>query len=343
MKRLLFLALLATNAFAHEIATTRVTAKVADGHCTIDIRADTSILLNRLEIRAGLPRSHRLAPEELQKRIEASAIAGACELAFDGRRVPLHLDRVDAGGVTLSASAPESARLLTWSYALASGTYPLTLEIGTKPHVERVWIDATQRSAPVDVTAARPPRRIDTARTYLLLGFTHIVPNGLDHILFVLGIFLLSVKVRDVLSQVTAFTIAHSITLALTMYGIVSLPSRIVEPAIAISIVYVAIENLAVKAIRPSRVAVVFCFGLLHGMGFAGVLRELGLPRSQFGTALVSFNCGVELGQLAVIGTAWLLVASWARSQQWYRWRVIVPASLAIAATGAFWAVQRMA
>jgi len=192
------------------------------------------------------------------------------------------------------------------------------------------------------VTAARPPRRIDTARTYLVLGFTHIVPNGLDHILFVLGIFLLSVKLRDVLSQVTAFTIAHSITLALTMYGIVSLPSRIVEPAIAISIVYVAIENLATKAIRPSRVAVVFCFGLLHGMGFAGVLRELGLPHSQFGTALVSFNAGVELGQLAVIGTAWLLVASWARRQQWYRWRVIVPASLAIAATGLFWTVQRL-
>ena len=343
MKRLLFLALVATNAFAHEIATTRVTVRVAEGRCTIDIRADMSVMLNRLEARAGQPRSHRLDPAELQRRVATSAIAEACELTLDGRRAPLHLDRVDAGGVMLSAAVPESARFLTWSYALASGTYPLTIEIGTKPQVARVWVDGTQRSASVDVTAARPPRRIDTARTYLALGFTHIVPNGLDHILFVLGIFLLSVKVRDVLSQVTAFTIAHSITLALTMYGLVSLPSRIVEPAIAISIVYVAIENLTTKAIRPSRVALVFCFGLLHGMGFAGVLRELGLPRSQFGTALVSFNLGVEMGQLAVIGAAWLLVASWARRHTWYRWRVIVPASLAIAATGLFWTVQRLA
>jgi hypothetical protein len=151
------------------------------------------------------------------------------------------------------------------------------------------------------------------------------------------------VRLHDVLSQVTAFTIAHSITLALTMYGVVSLPSRVVEPMIAISIVYVAIENLMTTAIRPSRVALVFCFGLLHGMGFAGVLRELGLPRSQFATALISFNAGVELGQLAVIGAAWLLIASWARGERWYRWRVIVPASLAIALTGCIWTVQRIA
>ncbi len=116
-------------------------------------------------------------------------------------------------------------------------------------------------------------------RQYLSLGYTHILPKGLDHILFVLGLFLLSPRLRPMLLQVTAFTIAHSITLGLSIYGIVSLPSRIVEPLIALSIAYVAIENLVTRELKPWRLALVFMFGLLHGMGFAGVLRELGLPR----------------------------------------------------------------
>jgi hydrogenase/urease accessory protein HupE len=344
--------LFASPALAHEIATTKVDARFAgDGTCAIEIRGDAATMLNRLEARAGLPRSHRLSAPELCRRLDtlAPALGAACDVDFDGRPAAARLGAIavrDVNGfpeasVRLVADVPESARTFAWTYELGSGSYPLAVSIGTG--AQRVWVEGAQRSAAVDIAAARPPRPLDTARTYLALGFTHIVPNGLDHILFVLGIFLLSVRLHDVLSQVTAFTIAHSITLALTMYGVVSLPSRVVEPMIAISIVYVAIENLMTTAIRPSRVALVFCFGLLHGMGFAGVLRELGLPRSQFATALISFNAGVELGQLAVIGAAWLLIASWARGERWYRWRVIVPASLAIALTGCIWTVQRIA
>ncbi len=117
---------------------------------------------------------------------------------------------------------------------------------------------------------------------------------------------------------------------------------RIVEPMIALSIAYVAIENLMTTQLKPWRIAIVFGFGLLHGMGFAGVLKELGLPRSRFLTALITFNVGVEAGQLAVIGTAFLLVACWARMRPWYRNRVVVPASLLIAATGLFWTMQRV-
>jgi hydrogenase/urease accessory protein HupE len=185
-------------------------------------------------------------------------------------------------------------------------------------------------------------RRIDVIRTYLRLGFTHIVPQGLDHILFVLGIFLLSTRVRDVLAQVTAFTVAHSITLALTMYGVVSLPSRIVEPMIALSIMYVAVENIFTTRVHAWRVALVFAFGLLHGMGFAGALKQLQIPRSEFVTALVSFNVGVEMGQLTVIATAWLLLATWARRRAWYHRRIVVPISVAIAVTGLYWAIQRI-
>src|SRR5207247_6004814 len=129
-----------------------------------------------------------------------------------------------------------------------------------------------------------------------------------DHMLFVLGIYLLSGRARAVLWQVSAFTVAHSITLALSMYGVVAVSPKIVEPLIALSIAYVAIENIFRSDLKSWRVALVFAFGLLHGLGFAGALKELGLPRSEFLTALLTFNVGVEAGQLAVIGAAFMLV-----------------------------------
>src|SRR5262249_42320401 len=138
-------------------------------------------------------------------------------------------------------------------------------------------------------------------------------------------------------------TVAHTITLALTIYGVVSLPSRIVEPLIAVSIVYVAVENIVHPKLSPWRVALVFGFGLLHGMGFAGVLSQLGLPRSGFLTALLCFNGGVELGQLSVILTAFVLIGLPFRRKPWYRARVVIPVSVAIAAVGLYWAIQRIA
>ena len=145
-------------------------------------------------------------------------------------------------------------------------------------------------------------------------GFRHILPGGLDHVLFVLGVFLLSRRLRTVLVQLSAFTVAHSITFGLSMYGIVSLPPAIVEPAIALSIAYVAVENLTTSRLRSHRVALVFAFGLLHGLGFAGALSALALPRSQFLLALVGFNVGVEAGQIAVVALALAASAPWHRS-----------------------------
>jgi hydrogenase/urease accessory protein HupE len=184
--------------------------------------------------------------------------------------------------------------------------------------------------------------RVEIGLRYLALGFTHIVPYGLDHMLFVLGIFLLSRRLRQVLAQVSAFTIAHSITLGLSIYGIVSVSPRVVEPMIAVSIAYVAIENIFISELKPWRLALVFSFGLLHGMGFAGALKELGLPRSQFVLALATFNVGVEAGQLAVIGAAFVLVGWYCGKRDWYRRIVVAPASVLIACTAAYWTVQRL-
>jgi hypothetical protein len=157
----------------------------------------------------------------------------------------------------------------------------------------------------------------------------------------VLGLFLLSPKLKPLLWQVTAFTLAHSVTLALGVLGIFALPGRIVEPIIALSIAVVAIENLFRSEVSPWRWAAVFGFGLIHGMGFAGILSEVGLPREQLGTALLFFNVGVELGQLAVIGLA-LVATKWCEERAWYGPWVRRPACLLIALAGVVWTVQRL-
>jgi hypothetical protein len=176
---------------------------------------------------------------------------------------------------------------------------------------------------------------------YLKLGFTHIVPLGLDHILFMLCIFFLNPDLKKVIWQATAFTVAHSITLGLAMYGLIKPPTYIVEPVIALSILFVALENMITDKLKPSRIFIVFAFGLIHGMGFASALTQLGLPEKQFATALITFNVGVELGQIAVILTAWMLIGKWFGQKQWYRKRIVSPVSLLIAITACYWTVER--
>ncbi len=177
---------------------------------------------------------------------------------------------------------------------------------------------------------------------YLKLGFTHILPLGIDHILFVFGLFLLSPKLKPLLTQITCFTIAHTITLGLSVYNVISLPAYIVEPVIAASIIYVAVENMRTSKLNKWRLVIVFLFGLIHGMGFAGALKELGLPKSQFLNALLTFNAGVELGQITVVLIAFMLVGLWFKSSEWYHRRIVVPASVVIAAIAAYWTVERV-
>jgi|SRR6185312_4077232 len=184
--------------------------------------------------------------------------------------------------------------------------------------------------------------KTDAFYLYLQLGFTHIIPLGFDHILFILSLFLLNPKLKPVIWQATAFTVAHTITLGLSMYGLISPPSHIIEPIIALSIMFVAVENIITDKLRPTRVAIVFGFGLIHGMGFASALGQLGLPRNQFLLSLLTFNLGVELGQLTIILAAWFLVGKWFSEKPWYRKRIVYPASALIACIALFWTVQRV-
>ena len=180
---------------------------------------------------------------------------------------------------------------------------------------------------------------------FVIEGFEHIIPKGLDHILFVFGLFLFSLSWRPLLSQITAFTVAHTVTLGLTTLSIVKIPAAqiwLVEALIAVSITYVAIENIWRPKLGWWRVVVVFGFGLLHGIGFASVLGDLGLAQGQFVLSLIAFNIGVEGGQLAVIAIGFITLALPFGKSHSYRSYVVIPGSIAIALVGGWWAFERI-
>jgi len=290
----------------------------------------------------------RVDREHLPPGFALDSVPRGAQAYFDGRRVMPNTVEWEAPGsasdavLRLTGRIPGGARTFAWETEARLGSYLLTLQTEGDPTPRRAWEEGGQRSEDFPLAASVvPPTRGQVVRQYLKLGYTHILPKGLDHILFVLGIFLLSRKWKPILLQVTAFTVAHTITLGLTIYGVVSARPAIVEPLIALSIVYVAVENVVTSRLTPWRVALVFAFGLVHGMGFAGVLSELGLPRSEFLPALLSFNLGVEAGQLSVIAAAFAAVGLF-RDRPWYRARIAVPASIVIAATGLVWAVERL-
>jgi hypothetical protein len=193
-----------------------------------------------------------------------------------------------------------------------------------------------------DVEGLSKLSKTEVMGIYLQLGYTHILPLGVDHILFVLSLFLLNPKLKPILWQATAFTVAHTITLGLAMYGVIKPPSNIVEPVIALSIMYVALENIFSNKLRASRIGIVFLFGLIHGMGFASALTSLGLPKNAYLESLLMFNLGVELGQVTVILAAFFLLGLPFGNKPYYRKRIVMPLSIIIAAIAAYWTVERI-
>jgi len=377
MKRILFgfttlllvTAALATSpARAHEIRPAIASASFDNAG-----RYEIEVSLNLEAVLAGVSPAHAdsnespnaraydrlrsLAPDELRERFQEFApdyLAGIV-IEFDGRRVAPALLAIEVPAVgdprvarlsrvRLGGAVPYGAREFRWAYAAQFGNSILRLPGATPGEVAALWLsDGARSDRYVLGVGVQPMSRLEVFRQYTALGFTHILPRGLDHILFVLGLFLLANRFKPLLWQVTAFTVAHSITLGLTIYGVFSLSSAIVEPLIAASIVYVALENLLTSRLHLWRVFIVFGFGLLHGMGFAGVLQEVGLPRAQFLAGLISFNIGVELGQLAVILLAFVAVGAWFRDRPWYRARIVLPVSALIALVGLYWTVERIA
>jgi hypothetical protein len=358
--------LLPLSASAHEIRPAIVTFSVGANN---DYEVSASVNIEALL--AGIGSEHKdtndapeaqtynalraLPPDALRARFAEFSprwLAGV-KLDVNGARAALMLQniaipetrdpsaaRISTVRVTGRAAAP--VQVVSWAYAGEFGASILRIKRGDKPAIEAGWLKDGASSGPITLVEGGGKTKLQQFITYLQLGFVHIVPLGLDHILFVVGLYLLSPNWKPLLAQVTAFTIAHSITLALGLYGVLAVSPRIVEPLIALSIAYVAIENIVTSKLQPWRPFVVFAFGLLHGLGFAGILQEVGMPRSDYAAGLIGFNVGVELAQLSVIAIAWGVSGLWFGQRSWYRQRVVWPASAAIAAIGIFWTVERI-
>lgn len=345
------------DASAHEPGSTRVDVIVeATGAVSMLVPVDPVMLWRLRELDAGRVPAGRpdLSTLRGERREYEVMVQRAVQLHADGTPLPLVVQASDWSDstmqvstdtgvasvlVTLSTRLPPGTRAMTWSYALPVGPYPLRVLQPGRAEPQATWVVGDRTSVPLSLA---PVGHLALARQYVWLGIVHILPRGLDHILFVLSLFLLAPRWRALLAQVSAFTAAHTLSLAATMVGWVSLPSSLVEPLIAASIVWVALENVWKPTLSRTRVAVVFLFGLLHGAGFAGVLADLGLPAGARILALFAFNAGVEVGQALVLVAAFATTAVVMSRPRTYRTWVAVPASLVIAAVGVYWTVERI-
>ena len=183
---------------------------------------------------------------------------------------------------------------------------------------------------------------LNTVLQYLQLGFTHVIPYGFDHILFILSIFFLNSKLKSVVIQCSIFTLAHSISLGIAAYGVVIPNSNFIEPLIAVSILFTSLENIIHSKVNPYRFLILFVFGLIHGLGFATALKEISISKEQFITSLLSFNIGVEIGQTVVILLAYFLISKWYSNKPWYKERLVYPISSLIGCIALYWTIERI-
>lgn len=360
------MALPAGRAMAHEVRPIIATLAVEQGGAV-----EIGLSLNLEAAMAGIAPEHAntddsatppvydrlrgLPPQALAREFgafEQRFLAGL-DIAFDGRPASLTVSDLAIPPVgdpalpriselVLTGVLADRARTLTWRLDRALGDSVVRLRgPGSDQILRATYVPAGETAGPLTLEGALPQRWTEVFATYLRIGFIHIVPRGLDHVLFVIGLFLLSTRLSALLWQVSAFTVAHTVTLGLGALGIVTLSPAIVEPLIALSIAWVAIENLVTDRLHRWRPVVVFCFGLLHGLGFAGVLGEIGLDRAHFVAGLLAFNIGVELGQLTVIAACFLAVG-WAMRRRLYRELAVIPASAGIAFIALYWTVERL-
>lgn len=246
--------------------------------------------------------------------------------------------------VTVVTDFPKASASWTWQW---KNSYAPTIvrynDLEDSAQNVAHFVNAGEASPKISVREPQietPPRV--TFLNFIKLGFVHILPKGLDHIVFVLGIVLLLPQLKPVALQITLFTIAHSITLGLAVFGTLALPATLVESCIALSIVYIGFDNLRPQAIGILRKVFVFGFGLLHGLGFANVLSELNTNNSHPLVSLAGFNVGVELGQLLVVVLFFLVIGLWTRNRPWYGKIVRIPLSLALSVVGLWWFFERI-
>lgn len=253
-----------------------------------------------------------------QVRVVVDGVAVTPDLVGFSAAEVGNTELVRTSSLSFRATLPDGAQKVSVGWAREFGALVIRQQGVDAPYDG--YLEAGAMTDEITLSGGDQASAWQTFVNYIPVGFDHIVPKGLDHILFVLGLFFLSTHLRPLLWQVSLFTLAHTITLALAALGHTEFLDAffinsfgiefiaVVEPLIAASIVYVAVENIFLKDLSPWRPFVVFLFGLLHGLGFASVLGEFGLPEDAFVAALIGFNVGVEVGQLAVIAVMFLCV-----------------------------------
>jgi hydrogenase/urease accessory protein HupE len=304
--------------------------------------------------------AHDLGVQDEAVLLDPAAVAARQEaiIALLGQRIQLWVDGRQVTGPVWSAPrllVDRQAIQLQARYALPAAPSRLTLAVSLFPYdpVHQTFVNVYERDAVVlQAILSRDRYQVEffpgttqgtlaVIRRFAASGVHHIL-IGPDHLLFLIGLLLLGGSLRQLVLVVSAFTVAHSITLSLAVFGILAPPAWLIEPAIALSIVYVGADNLTVRGGRDMRAWIAFAFGLIHGFGFASVLREMELPPRALGWSLLSFNLGVEAGQLLVVVPVASVLALIRRRNERLGRRLAVGGSVVVIAAGAFWFIQRV-
>ena len=296
-------------------------------------------------------------PDVLADRVESSFVALADEFSVMSANRPLQLELVaidvaDEPDLNLARDTrlhlktglpdPGEAISVRWSPSMGA---VLVRQMGRGSNPEYSdYLPNGGASQAFTLANMQPAPLTSVIGTYIHSGIIHIVPAGLDHILFVLGLLAYGLSGRGLVLQISLFTLAHTITLALGSLGWLNISGSIVEPLIALSIAWIGIENIIRKSARVAalRSLVIFAFGLLHGLGFASVLADFGLPQSAFIVGLLSFNVGVEIGQLIIVVPIFLILKAFRLTDTQFRKAFQIPVSVIISAVGVFWFVERV-
>ncbi len=343
----------------------------ADGRIRIEVRTSLEALLTgingRFENTQDAPgaeqydiyRQQSAAQLALSFQPFEQQFVEAVKLTAEKQRLKLVIHSIDipepgytkvprTSSIILSGSITGDPQYLQWYYPARFGEHAVRVKLNDEARQywhwsDYQWIrqDLVSEPFPIKGFLGQTSWML-VLKTYAEAGFLHILPLGMDHILFILGLFLMSRRLHPLVWQATMFTLAHSITLSLSTLGLLELPASIVEPLIAMSIAYIAIENIWLKSLSKTRLWVVFGFGLLHGLGFAAMLLEFGLPDDGYLLALLGFNLGVEAGQIVILLVAWLGLGVWCRQWSGYRQWIVIPASALIAMVGILWFWQRL-
>jgi hydrogenase/urease accessory protein HupE len=300
----------------------------------VDLDADHDGVLTTAEVRAQL---RRLAGVT-RAWIRVSGDGRPCE----GEPVDATAgERLGAVSVTVQVAyrCPAPVRALRIVATVFAREHPghrvlATVSAGATLRAQHVFGPGSET---LDIEVEGTRDRAAAVREFFLLGVAHIF-TGYDHVLFLVGLLLVAPGLRALLAVVTAFTAAHTVTLVAATLGWAHVDVRLVESVIALSIAWVAAENIVVREHRR-RWLLAFVFGLVHGFGFSNVLREMAIPRDVLGWSLASFNVGVEAGQVTIVGALYPLLV-WSRRQPWNAW-VVRAASVAIGLMGLYWFVER--